>query len=90
MKLTTIFRDDYDRFKNKGIIVEVKDGYIGVFFSNCGLKDGVFLEANDTRIMKSELKTLTATVFQSARPNKIGEPIDEAAKFNGISGSCGG
>ena len=87
MKLTKTFRDDYDRLKDNGIIVEVKDGYIGVFFSNCGLKDGVFMEANDTRIVKSDLKTLTATVFEDGL--QIGQTIDVSAQFNGISGSCG-
>ena len=88
MKLTKTFRDDYDRLKDNGIIVEVKDGYIGVFFSNCGLKDGVFMEANDTRIIKSELKTLTATLFE--RAGQSGQSINEAAQFNGISSSCDG
>ena len=44
------------------------------------------MEANDVRIKKAELKTLTATVYQDAR--YIGQAINEAAQFNGIGGSC--
>ena len=72
--------------RDNGIIVEIKDGYIGVFFSNSGSKGGVVMEANDVRIKKAELKTLTATVYQDAR--YIGQAINEAAQFNGIGGSC--
>ena len=72
--------------RDDGIIVEIKDGYIGFFFSNCGLKNGVLMEANDTRIKKAELKTLTATVYE--RASYVGQSINDAAQFNGIGGSC--
>ena len=82
---TKVFRDDYDRMKDNGFIVEVKDGYLGVFFSNYGLKGDVFMEANHDTIVKSELKTLTATIID---PAAIGEPVNGAAQFQGIGASC--
>ena len=44
------------------------------------------MEANDTRIKKAELKTLTATVYE--RASYVGQSINDAAQFNGIGGSC--
>ena len=72
--------------KEDGFIVEIKDGSIAVFFSNFGLKGEVLMELTDDTIVKSEYKTLTATVMQS--PAYIGEPINEAAQFKGIGASC--
>ena len=51
--------------KEDGFIVEIKDGSIAVFFSNFGLKGEVLMELTDDTIVKSEYKTLTATVMQS-------------------------
>ena len=72
--------------RDNGFIVEVKDGYIGVFFSNCGLKGDVFMEVNDDTIVKSEFKTLTATIMESK--SYIGDPVNETAQFQGIGASC--
>ena len=83
---TKVFRDDYDKMKDNGLIVEVKDGYLGVFFSNCGLKGDIFFDVNDDTIVKSEIKTLTATIMESAA--SIGEPVNKAAQFQGIGASC--
>ena len=74
--------------RDNGFIVEVRDGYIGVFFSNCGLKGDLFMEVNDDTIVKSEFKTLTATIMESK--SYIGEPVNEAAQFQGIGASCEG
>ena len=83
-----MFRDDYDRLRDDGLIVEVKDGYIGVFFSKCGKKGGVLMEAKDPTIKKYALKTMTATTFENA--NYIGSPVKGTAEFRGIGGSCTG
>ena len=41
-------------------LIQVSDGYIGIFFSDNGLKGGLVLELNDARIIKSELNTIVA------------------------------
>ena len=41
-------------------LIQVSNGYIGIFFSDNGLKGGLVLELNDERIIKSELKTIVA------------------------------
>ena len=47
-------------------LIQVTDGYIGIFFIDNGMKgmDGMeeaVLELNDARIIKSELNTIVAT-----------------------------
>ena len=41
-------------------LIQVSDGYIGIFYSDSGLKGGLVLELNDARIIKSELNTIVA------------------------------
>ena len=60
------------------------NGKIGVYYSNCGLKDGLFMEVDDPAIIKSEIKTLTATGNLFA-PNRS---IYGTAQFTGIGGRC--
>ena len=78
-----MFRDAYDKLKD-GFIVEVTNGKISVYYSNCGLKDSLFMELNDPSIIKSEMKTLTATSY-FAYPNYS---IYGTAQFTGIGGRC--
>ena len=64
-----------------GFIVEVTDGFIRVYFANDGMKDGLFIEASDASIIKSELKVITTA------PSHISEPSG-TAQFTAIGGSC--
>ena len=64
-----------------GFIVEVTDGFIRVYFANDGMKDGLFIEASDPSIIKSELKVITTA------PSHISEPSG-TAQFTAIGGSC--
>ena len=58
--MTLLFlRDEFDQLKND-FLIQVSDGYIGIFFSDNGLKGGLVLELNDARIIKSELNTIVA------------------------------
>ena len=77
------FRDAFDKLKG-GFIVQVTNGKIGVYYSNCGLKDGLFMELNDSSIIKSEFKTLTATSFKFPGNRSI----YGTAQFTGIGGRC--
>ena len=78
------FRDDFDKMKDEGFIVEVSDGNVGVYFSNSGLKAGLFMELNDAAIIKSELQTLTLTSCYCYGP----ETAYGTAHITGIGGRC--
>ena len=79
-----LFRDDFDKMKDEGFIVEVFDGNLGVYFSNSGLKAGLFMELNDATIIKSELKTLTLTSCYCYGT----ETTYGTAHITGIGGRC--
>ena len=76
-----------------GFIVEVIDGFIRVYFANDGLKDGLYMEVNDARIIKSELKVIT-TAPSHTRPGKYHTRPGKydwssgTAQFTAVGGSC--
>ena len=59
-KLLFLLRNSFDQLK-EDFIVQVMDGYIGVYFSSSGIIGDLVIELKDERIKKSELDTLVAT-----------------------------
>ena len=64
-----------------GFIVEVIDGFIRVYFANDGLKDRLFMEVNDTSIIKSELKIITTAPAHITEDNGT-------IQFTAVGNSC--
>ena len=70
-----------------GFIVEVIDGFIRVYFANDGLKDGLYMEVNDARIIKSELKVITTAPSHTRRPGRP-DWSSGTAQFTAVGSSC--
>ena len=73
-----------------GFIVEVIDGFIRVYFANDGLKDGLYMEVNDARIIKSELKVITTAPSHTRGPGRADwtDWSSGTAQFTAVGGSC--